>query len=64
QFVIGFSAEEKLDVTIYNITGSKVYTNSQLLPGQTIDISSQPAGTYIVRIRHNSGVIREMIQKL
>ena len=64
QFVIGFSTEEELDVTIYNITGSKVYTNSHLLPGQTIDISSQPAGAYIVRIRYNSGVISEMIRKL
>jgi len=64
QFTIDLNAAEELDVRIYEITGTEVYSNQQLLPGQTVDISNQPAGAYIVRISHEGGVISKMIQKL
>ena len=51
-------------VSIYDITGTEVFHNRQLLPGQEVDISAQPSGAYIIRIRHGSGVIIKMIQKL
>jgi len=64
RFVIGSSTPEALDVSIYDITGTKVYINGKLLPGQDVDISGQPAGAYIIRIRHSGGVTTKMIQKL
>ncbi len=64
RFVIGFSTPEEIDVSIYDITGTEVYTNRQLLPGQDVDISSQPAGAYIIRVTYSGGVISKMIQKL
>jgi len=62
QFVIGSETGEILDVSIYSITGTKVYTNRQLLSGETIDLTTQAAGAYIVRIQHQSGVSSSMIQ--
>ncbi|MCP4311224.1 MAG: DUF4465 domain-containing protein [Bacteroidetes bacterium] len=64
RFMIAFSTAEELDVSIYDITGTEVYCIPQLLSGQGVDISSQPSGAYIIRIRHSSGVISKMIQKL
>jgi hypothetical protein len=64
RFVIGSSTPEEMDVSIYDITGTEVYTNRQLLPGQDVDISGNPAGAYIIRIKHSSGVSSKMIQKL
>jgi hypothetical protein len=62
QFVIGSETGEILDVSIYSITGTKVYTNRHLLSGESIDLSSQAAGAYIVHIQNPKGVISKMIQ--
>jgi len=62
QFVIGSESGEVLDVSIYSITGTKVYTNRHLLSGESIDLNAQAAGAYIVRIQNRSGVISKMIQ--
>lgn len=64
RFMIGFGTAEELDVSIFDITGTKVYTNRELLPGEGIDISNQSSGAYIIRIRYSGGVISKMIQKL
>lgn len=64
RFVISSGTPEEMDVSIYDITGTEIYTNRQLVPGQDVDISCKPAGAYIIRIRHSSGVSSKMIQKL
>jgi hypothetical protein len=64
RFLISSSRPEEMDVSIYDITGTEVYTRRQFLPGQEVDISLQPSGAYIIRIRHSGGVISKMIQKL
>jgi len=61
-FVIGSETGEVLDVSVYSITGTKVYTNMQFISGEAIDLTSQAAGAYIVRIQNRSGVISKMIQ--
>ena len=62
QFVIDSETGEVLDVSIYNITGTKVYTNREFISGETIDLTGQAAGAYIVRIQNRSSVITKMIQ--
>ena len=61
-FVIGSETGEVLDVSVYSITGTKVYTNREFISGETIDLTGQAAGAYIVRIQHHSGVSSQMIQ--
>ena len=61
-FVIGSESGEVLDVSVYSITGTKVYTNRQFISGENIDLTGQAAGAYIVRIQNRSGVISKMIQ--
>jgi hypothetical protein len=62
QFVIDSGTGEVLDVSIYTITGSKVYANRKVVPGETIDLTGQPSGAYIVHIQRHSGVSSKMIQ--
>jgi len=62
KFIIDSGTGDALDVSIYTITGSKIYANRKLLPGETIDLTAQSAGAYIVRILHQSGVGSKMIQ--
>jgi hypothetical protein len=63
-FVIGFSTSEELSVSIYSLTGTEIYSQDEFLPGGTIDLSLQPAGAYILRVKYSGGVISKMIQKL
>ncbi len=64
EFILDFSTGEPLDVSVYTYTGKEVYAQKAFLPGGMIDLSAQPAGAYIVRIKYSSGVISKMIQKL
>ncbi len=64
RFVISSDRPGEMDVSVYDITGTEVFHNRLQLPGQEVDISAQPSGAYIIRIRHSSGVISKMIQKL
>jgi hypothetical protein len=64
EFILDFSTGEPLDVSVYTLTGVEVYARRAFLPGAMIDLSAQPAGAYMVRIKSNSGVIGKMIQKL
>lgn len=63
-FVLGFSTSEELSVSVYSLTGTVLFSQDEFLPGGSIDLSSQPAGTYILRVRYSGGVISKMIQKL
>ncbi|MDX2431478.1 MAG: DUF4465 domain-containing protein, partial [Bacteroides sp.] len=63
-FILDFSTGEALEVSVYSYTGAKVYTQADFLSGGMIDLSARPAGAYIVRIKHSSGVISKMIQIL
>jgi len=62
QFLIDSKSGEVLDISIYTITGTQVYANKHLASGESIDLSNQADGAYIVRIQSHSGVISKMIQ--
>ena len=64
QFTIELETEELMDIKIFTLTGSEVYSNRQLLSGESVDISIQPAGAYIVRVGYGGVVISKIIQKL
>lgn len=55
---------EEMDVQIYTLQGSLVYSRSNMLPGSQIDISNQPSGSYILRVRSAGRISGKMIQKL
>ncbi len=63
-FILDFSTGEPLDVFVYSYTGGEVYAHPAFLPGGVIDLTGQPSGPYIVRIRYSGGVLSKMIQKL
>lgn len=62
-FVVGFSTGEELEVSVYSLTGTELYSQDAFMPGGSIDLSAQPAGAYILRVRYSGGVISKMIQK-
>jgi hypothetical protein len=51
-----------LDVRIYNLTGKLVFEDPLYRGGESIDISRQPAGTYIIRVRTEGGTAGKIIQ--
>jgi hypothetical protein len=63
-FVIQSDSPQKLDVTIFSMTGTRVYENPDFVRGQEVDLQELPSGPYIVRIRKDSKVFQTMIQKL
>jgi len=62
QFVIDSKSGELLDVSIYTISGTQVYSNKHLISGEAIDLSDQATGAYIVRILSHKGILSKMIQ--
>lgn len=48
--IIGLSADTKLEVAVYSITGQSLYTTATY-PGQLIDLGDLAKGFYVVRIR-------------
>jgi len=63
-FVVGFSTGEELEVSVYSLTGTELYSQDSFMPGGSIDLSAQPAGAYILRVNYSGGVVSKMIQKL
>lgn len=63
-FTIQLEGEEILEVNVYSLRGRLVSSNKEYAPGTQIDISNQPAGTYILRVKNTKGLTSKMIQKL
>jgi len=63
-FTIGTGSTEMMEVDVYTLHGCLVYTKGDFLSGSKIDISMQPAGSYIVRVTSKKGITGKMIQKL
>jgi len=55
---------EVLEISLVSISGSVLYHNPEFEAGQILDLSSLPAGPYIVRIRGEKGIYNKLIQKL
>jgi len=62
RFIVGFSTGEELGVSVYSLTGAEIYTRDEFIAGGSIDLSAQPAGAYILRVRYSGGMISKMIQ--
>jgi hypothetical protein len=63
-FIVKSEGEEIVEIHIYNVRGGLVFSLEEYAPGTHIDISDQPAGTYILRVKDAKGLTSEMIQKL
>jgi hypothetical protein len=51
-------------VSVYSLSGTLRYENREFEQGQQVDISSLPAGSYILRVRGQNGTGSALIQKL
>lgn len=63
-FTIQTGSTEALEVRIYTLQGSLVQEQKDIEPGTRIDISNQPAGSYILKLSSSKGISSKMIQKL
>ncbi len=63
-FTLDTGEGDLLQITVYNLAGTAVYENSTPEPGETIDITDQPTGVYILRVTLNMNTVTSMIQKL
>ena len=59
----GYDREKAVELSVYGLTGSLVYKNAAYVSGETIDIKSLPAGTYLVRIEGQRGIWTERLIK-
>jgi len=57
-------SSELMDVKLYTLQGALIYVKADFQSGSVIDISNQPAGSYIIRINSSKGFTSKMIQKL
>ncbi|MCK5693208.1 MAG: T9SS type A sorting domain-containing protein [Bacteroidales bacterium] len=57
-------SSELMDVKLYTLQGALIYVKADFQSGSAIDISNQPAGSYIIRINSSRGLTSKMIQKL
>jgi len=64
KYIIGFEGSESVDVKVYTIQGTLVCERQDYTPGAVIDITGQPAGTYIFRVTAGKEVTGRLIQKL
>jgi hypothetical protein len=53
-----------MEVAVYTLQGNLVYRKADLFPGEVIDITHQPEGSYILRVTCGKEVNGKMIQKL
>jgi len=60
RFIIGTSAEDAVEVKIFNLTGSVIFENRNHSPGTVIDISHHPAGSYIIRVTDDRKAVSKM----
>lgn len=63
-FDLNFSDIQNVTIEIYTITGEKIYSskaNSVTYQNSVADLSLQPAGIYLVRIKTNDGIYHSKI---
>ncbi len=61
QFSIASSSSAPIGVDIYDLTGKKIGEKQNVLPNQSVDISSLASGVYLVRLTTNNGIITKKI---
>jgi hypothetical protein len=62
-FRIGTGSEKAVELSVYGLTGSLVYKNAAYISGESIDLKSAPAGTYLLRIKGQRGIWTERLIK-
>ncbi len=63
KFMIRTNALDAVAVKVFSLTGAVIFENRHQTPGEVIDISSQPAGSYIIRIIDDQEVTSKLIHK-
>jgi len=63
-FSIHATDMEQMGVKVYTLHGSLIYEKVNFVPGEMIDITHQPHGSYIIRVTSGREIIGKMIQKL
>jgi len=53
-----------MDMRDYSYTGQEVLHRSDFVSGSILDLSSQPAGAYIIRVSNSQGTGNLLVQKL
>jgi len=64
KYTISFEGTRSIEVKVYNMQGELVYEKQDHNLEAVIDISGQPAGTYILRMTTGNVVTGRLIQKL
>lgn len=63
-FKIQSDADEIMEVNIYSLHGKLVFSAEAYDPAEQIDLSNQPVGAYVLRVKDSKGQRSIMIQKL
>jgi hypothetical protein len=63
-YTISFEGTRSTEVKVYTVLGGLVYEKQDYTSGGVIDITGQPAGTYIFRMTNGKEVTGKLIQKL
>jgi hypothetical protein len=61
KFRIESASAGKLGIGIYDLNGKRVYLNEHYTAAEEIDISDQPAGQYIIRLKIGSTVLTRSV---
>ena len=62
-FKVCVDGADEADLKLYNLTGTLVHEDAHFTHGRTINLSSQPAGAYMVRIKAGRKVISKILYK-
>ncbi len=63
RFMIALDAEDVVGVKVFNLFGALIYEDQTHSPGEEIDISDHPAGSYLIRLTNNQKAFSRIIQK-
>jgi len=63
-YTVSIEGTRSIDVKVYTMQGALVYEKQDYTPGAIIDITGQPAGTYILRVTTGKEVTGNLIKKL
>lgn len=63
-FTIEGSQGDLKKVSVYSLNGTLLYENREFERGQQVDISAEPAGSYILRVQGHNSTGSILIQKL
>jgi len=63
-FIISTSFKDAVSIKAFNLTGSLLFELPYYSPGDVIDMSAYPAGSYLIRVTINQGSFSRIIQKI